>query len=520
MSDTKAGNQIYQMKNERTKNAIRNIFFKGLFQIVNVVVPFIMRTVILHFLGVKYLGLNGLFRSILSILNLAEFGVGSAMVFSMYKPIADGDSEAICALMKLYRTCYRIIGIVILAIGLALTPFLPVLIKDEIPADVNLYILYYLSLGSTVLSYWLFAYRNSLLTAHQRSDVGSKVALVIHMIEYALKIVVLAIFRNYYLYLVLQIISQAFINIVTAMKSVQYYPQYAPRGNLSSQKVKNIVLRVRDLFTSKFAVVISDSADTLVVSSFLGLEVLAVYQNYFFVVSSLKTLIDVIFGSCLAGVGNSLVTESKEKNYYDLRKMTILFGWLMNICTAMLLCMYQPFMLIWMGKENLLTFSYVICFAVYFYFIGMNRLINMFKDASGIWKIDKWRPLVGAIVNLSLNLATVNIFGLYGVILSTVISVVFTQIPWLFHNLFKYVFPKKYLWQYARLYFSFTIITLASCLTSLYLCSIPKLSAWPAFFVNAAISFIVPNILFLTIYGRSELFKASIRQLKSIFRIS
>ena len=505
------------MKSERTKNAIRNIFFKGLFQIVNVVVPFVMRTVILHFLGVEYLGLNGLFRSILSILNLAELGVGSAMVFSMYKPIAENDSETICALMKLYRTCYRVIGLGILAIGIALTPFLPVLIKDEVTADVNLYVLYLMSLGSTVLSYWLYAYRNSLLTAHQRSDIGSKVALAIHMLEYGLKILVLIVFRNYYLYLVLQIISQALINIVTAIRSVQFYPQYSPRGNLSSERKKDIFLRVRDLFTSKFADVISKSADTLVISSFLGLTILAIYQNYYFVVSSLTMLIEVIFGSCLAGTGNSLVTESPEKNYFDLKKMTLLFGWLMCVCTAMLLCMYQPFMRIWMGEENMLALPYVICFTVYFHTTGMNRLINMYKDAAGIWKIDKWRPLTAALVNLILNLASIKWFGLYGVLLSTVISIVFVQIPWLFRNLFKYVFPKEHLWQYARLYLSFTALSLAACAASLYLCSILKLNAWLSFFANAAVSFVLPNILFFVIYGRSELFKASIRQLKNTF---
>ena len=500
------------MKIERTKNAVRNMFYKGLTQTVNIIIPFIMRTVILHFLGVEYLGLNGLFRSILSILNLAEFGVGSAMVFSMYKPIAEDDTDTICALMKLYRTLYRIIGLVILTIGLILTPFLPHLIEGEVTADVNLYILYFMSLGSTVLSYWLFAYKNCLFTAHQRSDISSKISLAVHIVEYALKILTLIVFRNYYLYLVLQIVSQISINILTAYRSNRLYPLYSPRGNLPSDKKKTIALRVRDLFTSKFAGVISDSADTLVVSAFLGLEILAFYQNYFFIVSSLKILIDVVFSACTAGVGNSLLTESKEKNYYDIRKMTVLFGWLLSVCTAMLLCMYQPFMEIWMGEESLLAFPYVICFAVYFNSIGMVRLLDMYKDAAGIWKIDKWRPLAATIVNLTLNLATVKWFGLYGVLLSTVISIILVQIPWLFRNLFKYIFPKKHLWKYVCLYLSFTLLSFASCAASLYLCSLLKLDTWPTLFANAAISFIVPNVLFLAIYGRSDLFKSGISQ--------
>ena len=175
------------MKIERTKNATRNIMFNGMSQMMNMLVPFIMRSIILNFLGMEYLGLGGLFRSILSILNLAELGVGSTMVFSMYKPIAEDDTDTICALMKLYRKFYRIIGLVILTVGLILTPFLPNLINGEVTADVNIYVLYYMNLGSTVLSYWMFAYKNCLLSAHQRGDISSKVAIVVHLTEYVLK---------------------------------------------------------------------------------------------------------------------------------------------------------------------------------------------------------------------------------------------------------------------------------------------------------------------------------------------
>ncbi|MBR4146153.1 MAG: oligosaccharide flippase family protein [Lachnospiraceae bacterium] len=504
------------MKIERTKNATRNIIFNGMAQMMNMVIPFIMRSVILNFLGVEYLGLSGLFRSILSILNLAELGVGSAMVFSMYKPIAEDDSETICALMKMYRLFYRIIGLVIMTIGLSLTPFLPNLINGEVTADVNLYVLYFMSLGSTVLSYWLFAYKNCLLSAHQRGDIGSKVAMIVHLVEYILKILVLILTRNYYLYLVIQIVAQVTTNILVALRVNKIYPNYSPHGNLPKEKMMSIAKRVRDLFTSNFSYVVSNSADTLVISSFLGLTVLAIYQNYYFIISSLKTMIEVIVGACIAGIGNSLVTESPEKNYKDLKKMTILFGWLMSISGAMLLCMYQPFMQIWMGEENMLDFEYVICFVVYFYSIGMNKVINMFKDAAGIWKIDKWRPLTAALVNLGLNLATVKWLGLYGVLLSTVISIVLIQIPWLFYNLFRAVFPHEHLWEYIRLYCSIVFIELICCVISWFACSWINLGVWPTLIINAGISFVIPNMIFFAVFGKNEMFKESVVQIKRV----
>lgn len=504
------------MKIERTKNATRNIMFNGMSQMMNMLVPFIMRSIILNFLGMEYLGLGGLFRSILSILNLAELGVGSTMVFSMYKPIAEDDTETICALMKLYRKFYRIIGLVILTIGLILTPFLPNLINGEVTADVNLYVLYFMNLGSTVLSYWLFAYKNCLLSAHQRVDIASKVTMIVHFTEYVLKILVLILFRNYYVYLAIQILSQIANNVFVALRVNKLYPYYSPRGELPKEKVRSIATRVRDLFTSNFSYVVSNSADTLVISSFLGIVVLAVYQNYYFIISSLKTMIEVIVGACIAGIGNSLVTESAEKNYKDFKKMTILFGWLLSVSGSMLLCMYQPFMYIWMGEESMLEFGYVICFVIYFYCIGMNKLTSMFKDAAGIWKIDKWRPLTAALVNLALNLATVNWIGLYGVLLSTVISIVFIQIPWIFHNLFKAVFPHEHLWEYVHMFCGIVVIELICCIASWFACSFIHLGVWPSLIINAGISFVIPNIIFFAVFGRNEMFKESVAQIKRV----
>lgn len=501
------------MKIERTKNAARNMLFDGLQKSINMVIPFIMRTVMLHYLGVKYLGLNGLFQSILSFLNLAELGVGSAMVFSMYKPIAEDDTDSICALMKLYRTSYRTIGIVIAVTGLLLTPFLRSLIKDELPSDMNLYILYFMNLGCTVLTYWLFAYKRCLLDAHQRGDVGSKISLCIQLLGYALKLLVLIVFKNYYYFLSIQLLTQITSNIMISVRVTKMYPEYSPRGNLPKDKVMDIVHRVRDLFTSKFSAVVFNSADTLVISSFMGLVILATYQNYYSIITSLRTFLEGILGACIAGVGNSLVTESEEKNYRDLNRFTLLFGWIMGVSSSMLLCMYQPFMKIWMGEENLLAVNYVICFVIYYYTMGMNRIINMFKDAAGIWHRDRFRPLVAALVNLGLNLATVKWMGLYGVLLSSVISIVVVQIPWLFHNLFQEVFPHRYLWHYIRLFGGLGIVALISCIGSWFACSVLHLGVWTSLIINACISFVVPNLLLFIVYGRNKLFRDSVNHI-------
>ena len=502
------------MKLERTKNAARNVVFDGMMEMVNVLFPFVIRSVMLHYLGTEYLGLNGLFKSILNFLNLAELGVGSAMVFSMYKPIAEDDTPAICALLRLYRTLYRIIGLAIAAVGLLLIPVLHSFIKGDLPADMNLYVLYLMNLGNTVLTYWLFAYKSSLLQAHQRRDLISKVTLAVRLTEYTLKILILVFTRNYYLYLAIQLVCQIVINVLIAVCASKLYPRYVPIGNLPRDKTLDIFRRVRDLFTSKLSATVFDAADTLVISAFMGLTVLALYQNYYFIITALRMMLVVLLNACMAGVGNKLVMESKEANYRDLEKISLLFLWVLGVSSSMLLCLYQPFIHVWMGEDNSLAIGLVFCFVVYYYSMGANKLINMFKDAAGIWRVDRWRPLTAALVNLGLNLLTVRRLGLYGVLLSSVFSIVFIQIPWLFRNLFCEVFPRQCMGKYIRLFCGLAAVALISCGASWLVCGLFALNVWSTLLLNAALSFLIPNLCYYIFYGRNPLFRESLSQLK------
>ena len=502
------------MKLERTRNAARNVVFDGAMEIVNMLFPFVIRSVMLHCLGTEYLGLNGLFKSLLSFLNLAELGVGSAMVFSMYKPIAEDDTPTICALLRLYRTIYRIIGLVVAATGLLLMPVLQNLIKGDLPAGMNLYVLFLMNLGNTVMTYWLFAYKSSLLQAHQRRDVISKVTLVVRVMEYTLKILILIFTHNYYLYLVVQLVCQLAVNVLTAVCASKMYPRYVPDGKLPKEKTLDIFRRVRDLFTSKLSATIFDAADTLVISAFMGLTILALYQNYYFVITALRMMLVVLLNACMAGVGNKLVMESKEENYRDLEKISLLFLWILSVSSSMLLCMYQPFIHVWMGEDNMLAVGLVLCFVVYYYSMGANKLINMFKDAAGIWRVDRWRPLTAALANLTLNLLTVRWLGLYGVLLSSVFSIVAIQIPWLFHNLFREVFPRQCMRKYIRLFCGMTVIALISCGISWFICGLFTLNVWFTLILNAVVSFLVPNICCFAVYGRNPVFRESLSQLK------
>lgn len=493
------------MKIKRTENATRSMIFGIFLKIYQIIVPFAMRTAIIYFLGVQFLGLNSLFTSILQVLNLAELGVGSAMIFSMYKPIAEDDEKTICALINLYKTYYRIIGSVIAIIGIIIIPVIPRLITGSIPESVNVYVLYVLNLSATVLTYWLFAYRNSLFQAHQRTDVTSKVSLITDTIKYLFQLISLAVLKNYYFFVVAMLLSQVLHNIITAVLSIRLYPKYKPEGELCKEDIKEINRRIRDLFTGKFGGTITSSADTIVISSFLGLTTLAVYENYYYIMYSVSSMIMIIFSACAAGIGNSLVTESDEKNYNDFRKLVFMTLWLVTICISCFICVYQPFMRLWVGEAYMLDMSYVVLFAVYFFVYIMQQLSCVYKDAAGIWHKDRYRPLLTGIVNLTLNLTFVRIWGLYAILLSTIVSFALVAMPWVIHNLFTLVFrrsAKEYVFMMAR----GTIVTVISAVLAYLACNIFHFESILEIIKNGIISVLISNIVLVITYHRNTLF--------------
>lgn len=492
------------MRIERTKNATRNIIFGTIMKIYQIVIPFLMRTAMIYLMGVQYLGLNSLFTSILQVLNLAELGVGSAMIYSMYKPIAEDDDTAICALMKLYRLYYRVIGMVIAIIGCVLTPFIPKLISGDIPKGLNIYILYLLNLGATVLSYWLYAYKNSILQAHQRTDIVSKVTLITSTIQYALQLLVLWIFKDYYMYVIVMLATQVLTNIATAVCADKLYPQYKPYGRVEEKDRKAINGQIRDLFTSKIGAIIYDSADTIVISAFLGLTILAVYQNYFYILNAITGLITVVFSSCMAGIGNSIVIETKEKNYDDLNKFTFIICWGAGFCSVCLLCLYQPFMELWVGKNLMLSFEAVICFVVYFFVKQLNTLFNTYKDASGMWHEDRFRPLTAALTNLVLNLILVQFIGIYGILISTVLAIVFVGMPWLLHNLFTVNFDRKNLGLFLKKLGFYCTVVFVSCVVSYGICSFANCDTIITLLLRGIICCVIPNLIYYFAYRRTR----------------
>ena len=490
------------MRIDRTKNTVRNIIFGFLNRLVNIFLPFVSRTVILYVLGTQYLGLSGLFSSILSFLSLAEMGAGNAMVYSMYKPIAENDTKTIKALANLYRRFFRLIGTIIFCMGLCLMPFLRRLIHGDVPSDINLYILYLIYLFNAVLSYWLYAYKSAILSAYQRNDIGSKIAIIVTFLSYLVMIPSLLLTKNYYWYAIWIPISTIVTNILRAIYVDKNYPELKPEGEISEELRRSIVKKVSALIWTKLNTVVLHAADNIVMSAFIGLTAIAMYGNYHYIMSAVTGFLGIFYSSMTAGLGNSLVTDSLEKNYDDFMKFSFANAWLTGWCTICLVCLYQPFMLLWVGTDLMFPFSIVLLFGLYFYIYQIRKIPVTYKDAAGIWWEDRFRPYVCMITNITLNIIMVKTIGIAGIILSTVFSL-FISIPWENYTIFRYVFhcsSREYYWKMCL----YAVTMGIGGVLTFWICSLFG-DGILLFILRGVICLIVPNIVFAALnYKRAE----------------
>lgn len=445
----------------RTRRAFVNIIWGFIEKMITLICPFIIRTIMIYKLGNEYLGLNGLFTSILQVLSLAELGFGDAIVFSMYKPIIENDNKMLSALLNLYKKVYRIIGMVILCVGLLILPFITKFVKGGYPSEVNIYVLYCIYLFNTVISYFLFAYKESLLKAHQRNDVNSRILSGCNIVMYVLQIIVLLLFSNYYLYIVIMPVTTIVLNCVRSLFVKKMYPQIVCEGHIEKDAVIGLSKRIIGLTLNKLAQVCRNSFDSIIISSFLGLVILARYQNYYYIISALTVMVSIITTAVVAGIGNSIAAETVEKNYSDYKEFLFIYNWIACFCTVCMLCLYQPFIELWVGKSNVLPLSTVILCCIYFYTMKLGDIAAVYRQAAGIWWEDKFRPIVESVVNLAVNIVLVKYIGVDGVLVSTIISIVCINIPWATYVLFKVYFKmsiKEVFFKYIRYFIETTVL--------------------------------------------------------------
>lgn len=494
----------------RTDHSFKNIEFALIFQFAASVVSFFTRKVFVLILTAEYLGLNGTFSNILSMLSLAELGTGTAITYSLYKPLAEGDRKQIAAIMALYRRVYRVIGITVAILGSALMPFLPVLIQ-EMPDIPHLYLIYLLFVLNSALSYFC-ACKQSLIIADQRQYIVTAWQNGLDMVLVTAQAVFLLLTRNYFVYLGLQIGMTLLKNIILSWQADRLYPflNANRHESLNSATKHEIIRNIKALFTHNLGGIVVFGTDNLLIACFSGMVAVGLYSNYLMVVNTLKTTYDQLFRSVTASVGNLGASEDPQQVLPVFWNMNFFGSWLFGFSSVCLAVLLNPFISLWVGDAYLFGQGIVWLITLNFYVWGMRKAVLLFWNAYGLYWHDRYKPVAEATVNLTASIVLGVRFGIAGILTGTVISTMTTCFwvePVLLFRLTFHTSPMLFFRDYAVN----TAVTLLSLAMVWGICSLLPSVGLPAFIAKMALCTVLGNAGFLIAYCRRKEFRYFVR---------
>lgn len=446
-------------KSTRTSNSIKNALFSSGTQIVNLLVSYILRFVFVKTLSSDYLGVSGLFTNILTVFSLAELGIGSAIVYSMYKPIAENNIDKIKAYMNFYKIAYRIIALLVSLIGLLILPNLGFFIKEVVNVS-NLKLIYILFLIDSVFSY-LCVYKISILNATQKNYIYNMYQTIFKFISAIFMCIALILTKNYIVYLIIQVVFKIIVNLIVSLKTDKIYPYLKnTRGyKLKKEEKKDISKNVVGLFFNQIGNVIINGTDNIIISKYVSLTAVGLYSNYTMIINAVSNFIGQIFNSIISSVGNYGVKENRKKTFYLFNKIHFINFIIVSFCMVELFSCIDTFIELSFGKEYVMDTIVVIIVLINFYMLTTKNVVGTFKYALGIFWDDKYSTVVRSIINLIVSVILTIKIGIIGVFLGTLISDFLTTFWFQPYILYKKGFNMKVIY-YFKDYLKYSLITL------------------------------------------------------------
>ncbi len=497
-------------QSSRIEHTTRNIVWGFAYRLVALFGPFVVRSILIWRLGVDYLGLSSFYASLLQVLNLAELGFSSAVAFGMYRPLAEGDQDQVVRYVAYLKRVYRVVGAVLLVLGICIAPVLGLLVKGPLPSDVNIQLAFFIYVINTALGYFLFAYKQTLLIALQRKDLVDKIYMLVTIGECTLQCILLLLAPNFYTYALVLPLSTLVANLVLSRVADRLVPQYAlPQpGNsqLGSAERSEMRKRIAGLLIQKTSMVTRESFAGVMVTAFVGLAAVACFTNYFMVVGGVLGLLATICVSMTASVGNSVALESPEKNFDDLRLFVFLYALLSIVCSSIMLALYQPFMALWMGSSYVLPFDIAVLFTLYFYVRTMGDMRTVYVDATGIWWKLRWRALVEAVANVVLCVVLVYFFDVRGAIAALLISLFVCNFLYGSHLTFVHYFGLDKAGRYYLDSFLYLGVGVVVCATSFALASLVPEGGVMLLLARGLLAFACSTTLVFVVFARTQRF--------------
>lgn len=489
------------MSDSRTSNSLKNIFTSIGYQALNLVLSFISRTIFIKTLGVEYLGISGLFGDILSMLTLADLGFSTAMTYSMYKPLAEGDWKTLAGLTNLYKKVYRMIAVIVTGVGLTLIPFLPYLVNLEKPMP-HLTLYYLLFLANTVASY-LVVYKTNILAADQKNYILTKYTAIFNFVQTIALMIVLVTTKNYIIYLITQVGFVYFANFYKSHISQKMYPLIREKETLPKEQQRSIFKNIGSVFLYKVSSVLINATDNTLISVLVGTEWVGYYSNYSIIITRLTGLVNTFFYSLTASLGNLIVKERQEKRYEIFRIMQSLSSVMATVCVTCVFLLQEDFIRIWLGKDFVLGNFVLAAVVLNFYFSIILLPIWVFREATGLYTKTKLVMLATAGINIIVSIIWGRLMGLAGILFATSFSRLITYFWYEPKILFKNYFGKS-----CRIYFAeiirnllYTVLFVAVLRIVTYRI-IPE--TWGNLVVKACLVFILIVLLCAGVYRKSE----------------
>lgn len=491
----------------RIDNSIKNIYISILSQVVIVVLGFFSRKVFLDNLGSEYLGINGLLTNILSMLSLVEGGIGTSIIYNLYKPLAENDIEKTTALVQLYKKLYGILAIVIFILSMIMYMFLGTFIKDGTTVQ-SVGVVYFIFVIKNIVSY-LNAHKWSLINADQKGYIIAKYNLIFNVVTTISKIVVLQVTKNYILFLLMELLIFIVQNIYNGKIVNDRYPYINTKKKCKvDEKTKdNLITNVKAIFLHNIGSYCVFGTDNLLISSFVGLTTVGLYSNYTMITTQLSTLLTPVIDGIGASVGNLIATESKEKSYQVFNVTYLINFWIYSFGVIFLYNLLEPFISWWLGEGLLLdnlSFTFIL---INFYLTGLRSTVNIFKSKAGIFTNDKYIPLVESAINLVSSIIFIRYFGLTGIFMGTTISTIsipiWTQSKLVYNKIFN-----KSVFEYFKKYVLYILLTLVTGFITTFICNtMVNGTSFMSLVAKGIICIAIVNLIYLLIFYNTDEFR-------------
>lgn len=500
----------------RTENSIINSAMSIVTQVLTVVLNFAVKTVFIKMLNDEYLGVNGLFTNIITMLSLADLGIGIAIPYSLYKPLAKKDEHKINVLMNFYKKVYTIIGIAVLLIGLSLTPFLGLIIKD-IPKNVpHLSLIYILFVIHSASSYF-FVYKKFLIDSDQKGYITSRIIFTFSTLLSIIQIILLVTTKNYILFLLSSIILVVIQNIYISNKANKLYPFIKNKTDekLEKEDMEGIKKNVSSLFIYKVGTVIMNGTDNIIISKFIGLIIVGFYSNYVLIINSITTVLNQIFNAITSSIGNLVVTTNKKRSKEVYDNLNFANFWLYALFGVCIIVLINPFINVWIGKKYVMGFSIVFLLVLNFYVLGMQSVTNSFRNAYGLFWIAKYRPIIMVIINIVISVVLVQFIGIEGVLIGTLISRLVTTAwldPYIVHKYGFEISPKSYYIDYLK----YLAIFIAISIILNYFVSMIAINNIFILILIATLVVIIVNVILVLLFFKTSEFNYFYDKIKKI----